>query len=223
MAGLISPGHRRSLNRALHELRRPLQALTLMEDGLGAPAATPPRQARRGLLELAGSALAELDRAVNGGDPEPSEREISCRELVVAALERWRPAAAAAGGIRLFWDAGPAVIRADPIGIARVLDNLIANALEHGGPPLVITGAAVAGKVRITIANGRAGHAAHVESTGNGASAGTPGGRRRGHGVEIVAGIVAAHRGRFARCESSSGCVAVVELPLAEGDRARAA
>ena len=30
---MITPGHRRSLNRALHELRRPLQALALLEAG----------------------------------------------------------------------------------------------------------------------------------------------------------------------------------------------
>ena len=37
---MISPGHRRRLNRALHELRRPLQALALLDDG---SAAVPPR------------------------------------------------------------------------------------------------------------------------------------------------------------------------------------
>jgi len=219
---VISPGHRRTLNRALHELRRPLQALTLMEDGSAAPAGAPPRAARRGLLELAGSALAELDRAVNGGPRPPVRREVSCRELVLAALERWGPAAERAGRIRLFWDAGPAPIEADPIAMARALDNLIANALEHGGPPLVLTGAAVAGRVRITIANGCAQGGAPGYSRPNGRPGGNGNGAR-GNGLEIVSGIAEAHAGRFAICQSGTGCVAALELPLTRVGVARAA
>lgn len=64
---MITPGHKRALNRALHELRRPLQALVLLEEGSGRLAATPPAASRRGLLELAVSALRDLDGTINGG------------------------------------------------------------------------------------------------------------------------------------------------------------
>ena len=94
---MISRGHRRELNRALHELRRPLQALSLVEEGDGPPAASPPGAARRGLLELARSAVGELDRIVNGGAVPSVPSRVSCRELVLASLERWRGAAARAG------------------------------------------------------------------------------------------------------------------------------
>src|SRR6185503_12623550 len=56
---------RESLNRSLHELRRPLQALVLQArsaPGIG--------ERRRGQLELALDALAGLDRQVNGGGPQ---------------------------------------------------------------------------------------------------------------------------------------------------------
>jgi two-component system osmolarity sensor histidine kinase EnvZ len=218
---MISPAHRRRLNRALHELRRPLQTLALLDEAVGVPATSPQAATRRGLMELAGSALAELDAVVNGGEPAHELRRVSCRELVLASLERWRPAAAESGGIRVFWDAGPAPVEGDPVGMARALDNLIANALEHGGPPLVVTGARVAGRLRITVANG-------------GPERSEPPSRRpeprrddddprHGHGVELVSEVAAAHHGRFALCRTGSGCVAALELPLAEAELAQAA
>jgi signal transduction histidine kinase len=220
VALVISRGHRRELNRALHELRRPLQALALIEDG-GSRPATAPGAARRGLLELARSAATELDRVVNGGGARQSPAPVSCRELVLASLERWRPAAADAGGIRLFWDAGPALVHADPIAVAQAVDNLIANALEHGGPPVVVTGASIAGRVRVTIASGCAGRADGAATNGNGV--GPRGGAGRGHGLEIVSRVASEHGGRFAICRTGSGCVAALELPQVETGVAQAA
>lgn len=227
---MITRAHRRRLNRAMHELRRPLQALTLIDDGAGPPPSSPPAAGRRGLLELAACALADLDRAVNGGPAEPSTRRVSCRELVLACLERWRPAAADAGGFKVFWDAGPALVEGDPARMAQALDNLIANALEHGGPPLVITGASVAGRLRITVANGsgRQDPAAQdlaglSNGNGNGASRRACRDPRRGHGTELVSEVASAHRGRFALCRTGDGCVAALELPLADSRYARAA
>ena len=208
---MISPSHRRRLNRALHELRRPLQALTLLGDGAD-PAASPTGSARRGLLELSSAALADLDHLINGEATVRERREVSCRELVLASLERWRSAAARAGGIRVYWDAGPAPIEGDPARMAQAVDNLISNALEHGGPPVVLTAARVAGRIRITIANGASSRPPTPES-----------GPRRGHGTDVVSDVASAHHGRFALCETGSGCVAALELPLADPGYALAA
>jgi len=209
---MITPGHKRALNRALHELRRPLQALVLLEEVSGRPAAAPPVASRRGLLELATGALRDLDEALNGeGPPRPPQR-FSCREVVLASLERWRPTAAHPGGFRVYWDAGPALVEGDPGRLAQALDNLVANALEHGAPPVVVTGARVAGRLRITIANGVRRDSPPMVSD-----------PRRGHGTEIVSEVAGAHRGRFALCQTESGCVAALELPLAEPGYARAA
>jgi signal transduction histidine kinase len=210
---MITPGHRRTLNRALHELRRPLQALLLLEDGSGRVAAAPPIASRRGLLELATSALHDLDGALNGAAPTRTQRRFSCRESLMACVERWRPQAAThSGDVRVYWDAGPAMIDGDPARLAQALDNLFANALEHGGPPVVVTGARVAGRIRITIANSiRPDRTPHR---------GDP---RRGHGTDVVAEVAGAHGGRFALCQTAGGCVAALELPLAEHGNARAA
>jgi len=220
---VITNGHRRRLNRALHELRRPIQALALLE---GAAVQATPRESRRGLLELISCALEDLDRAVNGGSPPGTVRLISCHELVLGCLERWRPAAAGAGGLKLYWDAGPGWVEGDPARMAQALDNLIANALEHGGPPLIVTGARVAGRLRITVANG-----GRVEANGNGRGPANqngdcPGRRtnpRRGHGTAVVSEVASAHRGRFALCRTGEGCVAALELPLADTRYAQAA
>jgi signal transduction histidine kinase len=138
---------------------------------------------------------------------------VSSREVVLAALERWRPATAEAGGIRVFWDAGPAPVAGDPVAMAQALDNLIANALEHGGPPLVVTAARVSGRLRLTLANGRSGDE-RLNRNGD---------PRRGHGVGIVRDFAESHSGRFALCETGSGCVAALELPIADLEPARVA
>jgi signal transduction histidine kinase len=209
---MITPARRRALNRALHELRRPLQALVLMEERSGQPAASPPAASRRGLLEVAASALQDLDAAVNGDRGSRPSHRFSCREVVLAALERWRPLAARTGGIRVYWDAGPAPVEGDAVQMAQALDNLIANALEHGGPPVVVTGARVAGRIRVTIANGASQPAPSRERD-----------PRRGHGTQVVSRVASEHRGRFALCQTDSGCVAALELPLAEPGYALAA
>ena len=209
---MITPGHRRALNRALHELRRPLQALVLMEASSAQPAATPPAAGRRGLIELMETALCDLDRTVNGGTEHESVRRFSFRELLLGCLERWRQAAADSGGFRVYWDAGPAPIDGDPTRMAQALDNLFANAVEHGRPPFVVTGAEVAGRLRLTVANG--GGAATLQNERD---------PRHGHGTEVVSEVASAHRGRFALCRTGSGCVAALELPLAESGYARAA
>ena len=209
---MITPAHKRALNRALHELRRPLQALVLMEEDSTQPAASPPAASRRGLLEVAASALRDLDGALNGGAPSRQTGRFSCREVVLAALERWRPIAARSGGIRVYWDAGPAPVEGDAARMAQALDNLIANALEHGGPPVVVTGARVAQRIRVTIANGAPNRTPRRERD-----------PRRGYGTDLVSEVATAHRGRFALCRTGSGCVAALELPLAEPGYALAA
>jgi signal transduction histidine kinase len=196
-----------------------LQALVLLDDPPARPASAPSEAGRRGLLELVTTALEELDRAVNGGEEAPALRRFTLRELLFACLERWRHAAAPVGGFRVYWDAGPAPIEGDPGRLAQALDNLIANALEHGGPPLVVTGARVAGRIRITVANG-------AGEVGGSGETGRPGGGndpRRGHGTEVVTEVASAHGGRFALCHTGSGSVAALELPLAEPGYAHAA
>lgn len=195
-------GRRRlALNRALHELRRPLHALALVPAGgfRRGPAAAP------GSLDLALAALEDLDVAVNGSRRELERRPVPARALVAGALERWRAQAARKGrALSLAWEAGRAYVLADPVRIAQALDNLIANALEHGGLRVHIEARVTARGLRITVADGG------VERTARHRR-----GPRRGHGLEIVAAIADAHGGRFELQPEVAGTVAVLELPLA--------
>jgi hypothetical protein len=120
----VRGGRRRgALNRALHELRRPLQALALgaedvSRDGGSANGDGP------GKLELALAALDDLDHELNGGEPPLRMRPVVCRTWVEGALGRWRVAAGRSGSpVELRWRAGSATVLADPRRLAQALDN----------------------------------------------------------------------------------------------------
>jgi signal transduction histidine kinase len=185
-----------ALNRALHELRRPLQALAL-----SVPVSA------RSQLELAIAALADLDREVNGGPPPP-RRLVDASVIAREAVERWRqPAGALGRAVELRWRAGPCRLLCEPAAVGRALDNLIANALEHGGGTVRLEGTSAAGRVRLAVIDeGRS----TVRSTAMAAN-----GRdwRRGHGRAAVAAVAAAHGGRFASCADAGGTSAILELP----------
>jgi signal transduction histidine kinase len=191
---------REELNAAMHELRRPLQAIALTTG--------PPRSALNGNgtppIELAIAALADLDRAVNG-KPPPGRTPLRLRPLVEASLSRWREAAELADSrLELRWGAGQAAVLGDAHRLSQALDNLIVNAIEHGGPPVRVDGHLCARGVRIAVRDhGRPGEDVRMS------------GRGSGHGLRIAAAIAADHGGRFAIRRDSSGTVAVLELPLA--------
>jgi signal transduction histidine kinase len=215
----LRAGRRRgALNRALHELRRPLQVLALT---------IPPRPAGSGPapVDLAIAALAELDRAINGGTGGSGLEALAPRPLVAAAAKRWRSRAAMAGGtIELRWLAGPARLLADPVRLSQALDNLIVNALEHGGPHITVEAGVHSGRLRIAVRdNGRRERPADRAGTPGEVIAYLLGRRRRGHGLGVVRDVAAQHRGRFALHRSDSGSLAVIELPLAQGEGSIAA
>jgi signal transduction histidine kinase len=206
----LRAGRRReALNRAVHELRRPIQLLAL------SPQAPPPGGSSTP-LELAIAALAQLDREINGGGGELPQL-VSCRELVGSAVGRWRGRARLAGGsIVLRWRAGEAPLIADPVRISQALDNLIVNALEHGGPNVVVEARAAGARLRISVVDdGRAARPPSRAGSPAEVLARLAGRRRRGHGLEVVRSVAAAHRGRFALQRSERGSVAVLELPMA--------
>jgi signal transduction histidine kinase len=227
MAALVAAqnlraGRRRSaLNEALHELRRPLQAIALAGGGGGA--GSPP--VLESSVQLAAAALERLDHEVNGGAvPRPAEA-VEVRALLDAAVRRWGARASLGGGcLSLRWRAGRAVVIGDRVELGQALDNLIVNAIEHGGPTITVDARPHKGCVRIVIADsGRASRPAARRDTPAEVIARLSGRRRRGHGLTVVRQVAAAHEGRFALRRADSGSLALLDLPLASGRRRLAA
>ena len=212
LAGLsIRAGRRRNaLNEALHELRRPLQAMALSAPERDGPARL--------------SALARVDAELNGRQRERRLGPVPCRALVEAAIGRWRSRAGLAGGrIELRWRAGVPVLRGDRAELSQALDNLLVNAIEHGGP-LITVDAITRGKS----ADRRRRQRLRLEAALEGGLPGR-GGRQAQRPPPPRARpqrgprVAASHGGRFALERSDRGSIAVLELPLGAAQPRRAA
>jgi signal transduction histidine kinase len=214
-AGGVRAGRRRAaLNQALHELRRPLQAICL----------APARAAVGGegvatSLQMARAALERLDREINGGTGTRGPEPILVRPLLASAVGRWRARASLGGGaLELRWGAGEALVIGDRTGLAQAFDNLIVNAIEHGGPSIEVEGRLRGERLRISVADsGRDSRPPSRRGTPAEVLARLAGRNRHGHGLSVVRGIAASHDGRFALRHSEHGSLAVLELPLAVG------
>jgi signal transduction histidine kinase len=213
-------GRRRSaLNEALHELRRPLQAIALTCGGAAAP------QIVEGSVQLAARALERLDREINGGGCPSGPREPTrARPLLESAVARWRSRASLGGGsLSLQWHAGEALVEADRLALAQALDNLIVNAIEHGGPSIAVEGRLRGSRLRLLVVDsGRASRPRSRRGTPAETIARLSGRRRCGHGLAVVRRFAEVHGGRFALRRSERGTLAMLELPLALGDASAA-
>jgi signal transduction histidine kinase len=127
----LRKGRRRSaLNEALHELRRPLQAVALASGPRAATTEDP--------IDLAAAALERLDREINGGSLVPALSTVEARSLVQAAVGRWQARVKLGdGSLELRWNAGVTFVRGDRRALAQALDNLLAHLFrpDPGGGP----------------------------------------------------------------------------------------
>lgn len=219
MAGGIAAlrdGRRRgSLNEAMHELRRPLQALAL---GL----ATDSGGARRAesSLRMAVAALERLDREINGRGQADELSWVQLRPFLEAAVERWRERALLAGSpLSLQWEAGEIELLGDAVGLAQAVDNLISNALEHGGGGVTIEVRAVAGFLRLAVRDCGRGDRARSARSRTGFRDRFAGRSRHGHGLRIVRRVAARHGGSFRLRRRPEGTEARLELPLTGAGR----
>jgi signal transduction histidine kinase len=216
-AGGRRVGRRRAVEEAMHELRRPLQSLLLAADCGHVPSAV------GGSARLAGVALARLEREVSGDSPRRRRELVAPRPLAEAAVRRWTGRVGLAGGsLELRWRAGEALLCIDRFDLAQALDNLICNAIEHGGPAVVVDGALTTdGALRLEVSDsGRASRQRGRQlSLRLVVRSLRGGGRRHGHGLRVVRRTVARHGGRFRLRCSEGGSRAVVELPLARAER----
>lgn len=202
----LREGRRRTaLNKAMHELRRPLQILSLtLPDGPHKPARV------ESSLELATVALDRLDREINGSPLARVVTEVSVDELVEEAVRRWKKPARDSGvSLKREWNGPATFVHGDRFDLAQALDNLLNNAIEHGY-----------GEVRIGWR--RDGHQVGISITNSGVRGAARKGlrrrrrdSRRGHGLRVVKRIARRHGGGFALQSMHGGVTATLRLPLA--------
>jgi signal transduction histidine kinase len=212
VAGVREARRRAALNEALHEVRRPLQVLALT-----APVAGTPAGDFEGPVRMAAAALERLEREINGGGaPSAVRATVAAAPLLAAAVGRWQARAGLAGrSLELRCRCGTAAVSGSPGELAQALDNLLANAIEHGGSRILVTASAGRGALRIVVSDsGRGVQQAGGRRARSGLAWRIGAGERRGHGLRIVRRIAAEHGGSFGLRSGAGATEAVLELPL---------
>ena len=217
--GLRAGRRRSALNAALHELRRPLQAVAF---------ASGPRLGDLGAgedpMELAAAALERLDREINGRPPVSVWGTVDAAALARAAVSRWvERARLAEASLDLRWNADSALVKGDRLALGQALDNLIVNAIEHGGPSIVVAARVREERLRIAVVDSGRGRRRRSRPGPGSVIARISGRERHGHGLGVVRRVASDHGGRFALRRSEQGTLAVLELPLSEPEDGLAA
>jgi signal transduction histidine kinase len=212
-----------AVSRATHELRGPLTAarLGLALEGLSTP------RSRALDLELARAALALDDLAGDGQQPSwwrdrlGAGQEVDVPELLVDSVEAWRPAAAARGvRLRRRWAGAGAYVAGDRVRLAQAVENLIANAIEHGGQVVEVLGRVEGAEARLEVVDDGPGLPAPVaELVHRPRRARARARGARGRGLSIAAAIAAGHGGRLASAPSERGARIVLTLPIARAEQ----
>jgi signal transduction histidine kinase len=200
----LTAGARR---RACHELRGAITAVGLGLE-LEARAGRLGQSRQRALeLELAPGAAA-LDDLIGG---RARRSVVDIKELLEDSVEACAPLARRYGvKLELIWSGPAGIVHGDRARLSQVTANLIANAIEHGGGPVRVSGRADSGRVRVEVLDAGPGLSAPVAEL---ARAPWRKGRGRGHGLAIACSVAAAHGGSVASAPSERGARLVLELP----------
>lgn len=209
---------RRRIELAMHELRRPLQALLLQDT-----ATKLPTRAKLTALDLALAAMNDLERTLAEAgrlSPPPTwirkGSAMSWAGILIDAADRWQQAAWLRGGaIRVICDRRDQTVvdRKTAVDLARALDNLILNSLLHGGGNVLIRAHRSAGSIKLTVSDSgdTPTPEKRPERIPHGRSRRSP--RRHGHGLKAVGQIVAGLGGSFDLRREGDGMTAVLDLP----------
>ncbi|MDQ3661582.1 MAG: ATP-binding protein [Actinomycetota bacterium] len=214
-----------------HDLRTPLAGIRAMaealEDGMASDDVTASRYHRTLRVEtdrLAGLVddLFELSR-INAGNLRLELESVSLGDLVSDALSA-AAGVARAGGVRLDGRLATETLELEASApeIARVISNLLENAIHHTPAEGVVTVEAGAqkGHAYVAVADACGGIPDSdldrvFDVAFRGQQARTPGERVRGGlGLAIARGIVDAHGGDIQVRNVDSGCLFTVRLPL---------
>jgi signal transduction histidine kinase len=206
----------RSLSRPLHELRGAINALQLglgvVERACAGTDAAERASALHAQIDRATSALGDVDRRRTGIREQAAihrHQPLDLEALVCSRVRSWQQIACGyRTRVRLEWRAGPARALGDPGRLASALDNLIANALEHGGDRVLVEAERSRDTLRLMVSDG--GHEALDLSAIGEADWRSA----RGHGLAIARDVIEAHGGRLVTRARLTGTAIAIELPL---------
>ncbi len=206
--------------RACHEVRGSLTAARLGLEWGALPSAAPRLRAIELELERATAALDDLQGVDRLGVGGITDDLVEVEAWLSDSLEAFRPLAEACGiELSLECRAPLGVVRGRRARLAQASDNLIANAIEHGGSPIRVRARVVGERVRIEVVDGGPGLPAPVSDLVRRRRR-RPGRRRRqgrrGHGLAIARDVVVEQGGALNALPASDGARLVLELPLAE-------
>jgi signal transduction histidine kinase len=211
----------------LHELRG---ALTALELGLSFMERS--GRLRQQLNGCGDSLHVSLDRAalaardidiLRVGAPKAVDVkiEVEFQELVLRSARAWSFLAPTfASSLEVDWRAGPVRVLGHAGRLQQALDNLIANALEHGGPRVVIEGERRDDLVRLLISDGGGGPPPDLDGLAEKTAAISPKKgpqSAHGYGLLIAGQVIREHRGRLALGMGSNGPGLLIELPATDG------
>ena len=219
-----------SLARPLHELRGALSAFELVLSLVD--------RSRRFQEDLHGyldtlqlsaqrAALGVRDiEALRHGDADvlDARSDVEFDTLVLRSARAWSLLAPSYGAsLEVEWRAGSVRVVGHAGRLQQALDNLIANALEHGGGRVLVEGELRGRLVRVLVSDGGHGLPGHLEDvlSQNGNRAATlPASKHsvRGHGISIVSEVIREHHGRLGLGMGRNGPGLVIELPMMEGE-----
>ena len=209
--------------RACHELRGALSAMGLalarMETASEREGWSRSFESVRAQRERALLATADLE-AVRGGarEPEAEPRSLVDLELLVRRCVRAWAEAHGRWRVVLDWRAGRPVVWGQAGRLGQALDNLIANALEHGAGPVTVVGRLAGGAVTVAVLDRGEGLRHSLSRAGP-----TSWRAHRGHGLVIVRRAIDDNGGRMLLVREGRGTGVQISLPLAGGSPAQSA
>lgn len=200
-----------SLTRPLHELRG---ALTALELGLSVIERSCSSSAEvngcvdslRLSLERASLGARDVDSLRRGDRVAAVKERVDFSKLILRSAQAWSLLAPAYNAtLDIDWRAGPVRVLGHAGRLQQAFDNLIANALEHGGGCVLVEGERRGARVRVLVSDG----GAELPQQFDGASASAA----RGHGLSIANAVIREHEGRLALGMGRNGRGLLVELP----------
>jgi signal transduction histidine kinase len=201
--------------RACHELRGPLTAARLavqLAAGRTGVQSTP-LEAIDLELGRAGRALEDLSAARRGARAAERMQTFEVGGVLAEVAEAQRGLAWTRGvRVRLEAPRTRALVRGDRVRLARACENLVENAVEHGGGDVRLRMRAGVHTVRIEVLDDGPGLPAPVAALARRARAGHG---EHGRGLAIVAETAARFGGRLAAAPTERGARLVLELPTA--------